>query len=107
VVTMDDEHTVIPHGRVLVRDGRIVAVWQGPLPPEGMEVGDASAVRVGPQDLLFPGLLNLHSHPRENHLHAWPAPSSHVLPAQGKAGTDPYANRYQWGGAGSPTGPPE
>src|SRR3989442_1926344 len=25
VVTMDDLHTVIPHGRVLVHDGRIVA----------------------------------------------------------------------------------
>ena len=100
VVTMDEDHTVIPHGRVLVRNERIVAVWQGPLPPEGVEVGDASVVRAGPQDLLFPGLINLHSHPRENHLHAWPAPSSHALPAQGKAGTDPYANRYQWGGDG-------
>jgi len=62
-VTMDDEHTVIPHGRVLVRDGRIVGVWQGPLPPEGVEVGEA------------------------------------------RTGNDPYANRYQWGGAGSPSAP--
>jgi len=107
VVTMDDEHTVIPHGRVLVRNGRIVAVWQGPAPPEGVTVGAASIVRAGPQDLLFPGLINLHSHPRENHLHVWPAPSSHAIPGQGKAGTDPYANRYQWGGAGAATAPPE
>jgi 5-methylthioadenosine/S-adenosylhomocysteine deaminase len=107
VVAMDDEHTIIPHGRVLVRDGRIVGVWQGPLPPEGVEVGEARIVRAGPQDLLFPGLINLHDHPRENMLHSWPAPSSHALPAQGKAGTDPYANRYQWGGAGSPSAPPE
>lgn len=107
IVTMDDEHTVIPHGRVLVRDGRIVAVWQGPTPPEGVSIGEASVVRAGPQDLLFPGLINLHSHPRENMLHAWPAPSSHSLLAQGKAGIDPYANRYQWGAAGSPTAPPE
>ena len=70
VVTMDDEHTVIPHGSVLVRNERIVAVWQGPRPPEGVEVGAASVVRAGPQDLLFPGLINLHNHPRENHLHA-------------------------------------
>jgi len=107
VVTMDDNHTVIPHGRVLVREGRIVAVWQGPEPPEGVAVGEASVVRAGPQDLLFPGLINLHNHPRENHLHAWPAPSSHAIPAQGKTGTDPYANRYQWGAAGSTTAPPE
>jgi cytosine/adenosine deaminase-related metal-dependent hydrolase len=107
VVTMDDEHTVVPHGRVLVRNERIVAVWRGPTPPDGVWVGDASVIRAGPQDLLFPGLINLHNHPRENHLHAWPAPSSHALPAQAKAGTDPYANRYQWGAAGSSTAPPE
>jgi 5-methylthioadenosine/S-adenosylhomocysteine deaminase len=107
VVTMDDARTVIPHGRVLVRDGRIAAVWQGPTPPDGVVVGEASVVETGPQDLVFPGLINLHNHPRENHLHAWPSPSSHALPAQGKAGTDPYANRYQWGATGSPTAPPE
>ena len=106
VVTMDDTHTVVPRGNVLVRDGRIVAVWQGPTPP-GVVVGDASVVHAAPQDLVFPGLINLHSHPRENHLHTWPPPSSHALPNQGKAGTDPYANRYQWGAAGSQTAPPE
>jgi predicted amidohydrolase YtcJ len=64
VVTMDDEHTVIPHARVLVRDGRIAAVWRGPTPPAGVTIGDASVVRAGPQELLFPGLINLHGHPR-------------------------------------------
>jgi cytosine/adenosine deaminase-related metal-dependent hydrolase len=107
VVTMDDRHTVLPDGRVLVRDGRIVAVWSGPQAPEGVAIGDASVITAGPGDLLFPGLINLHSHPRFNVLHAWPAPSSHAIPAQGKAGTDPYANRYQWGAASSPTRPPE
>ena len=53
VVTMDDEHTVIPHGRVLVRNERIVAVWQGPLPPEGIEVGDASVVQRRPAGSPF------------------------------------------------------
>lgn len=103
VVTMDDDHTVIPHGRVLVRAGRIVAVWGGPIPPDGVDIGDASLVEAGPQDLVFPGLINLHSHLVENHLHAWPAPSSHTLPGQAKAGTDAYANRYQW----NTTSPPE
>jgi cytosine/adenosine deaminase-related metal-dependent hydrolase len=107
VVTMNDSHTVIPHGRVLVRDGRIVAVWSGPTPPEGVGVGEASVVEAGPQDLLFPGLINLHDHPREDFLHVWPAPSSHAIPAQGKGGPDAYANRYQWGATGSPTAPPE
>ena len=107
VVTMDDNHTVIPHGRVLVRQGRIVAVWRGPQAPDGVSIGDASVIEAGPQDLLFPGLINLHSHPRENFLHVWPSPSSHAIPAQGKAGTDPYANRYQWGATGTATAPPE
>ncbi len=104
---MDDDHTVIPHGRVLVRDGGIVAVWGGPTPPEGVVVGAASVVEAGPQDLVYPGLINLHDHPREDHLHLWPAPVSHAIPAQAKAGTDPYANRYQWGATGAAAAPPE
>jgi 5-methylthioadenosine/S-adenosylhomocysteine deaminase len=96
VVTMNDEHTVIPHGRVLVRDGRIVAVWAGPQAPTGVEVGDARVIAAGPQDLLFPGLIDLHDHPREDFLEAWLPPAADAIPAQGKAGGDPYANRYQW-----------
>jgi hypothetical protein len=42
VVTMDDRHTVVPHGSVLVRDGRIVAVWSDPNPPARVAIGDAS-----------------------------------------------------------------
>jgi 5-methylthioadenosine/S-adenosylhomocysteine deaminase len=106
VVTMDDRHTVIPHGSVLVRAGRIVAVWSGPRPPAGVAIGDASVVHAGPQDLLYPGLINLHSHPDDNVLPTWLPPSSHAIPQQGKAGTDPYANRSQWGGS-SATSPPE
>ncbi len=107
IVTMDDAHTVVPHGRVLVRDGRIVAVWSGPQPPDGVAVGDATVIDAGPPDLLFPGLINLHSHPAHNVLQAWLPPRSHGIPTQGKAGTDPYANRYQWGAGGSATSPPE
>jgi 5-methylthioadenosine/S-adenosylhomocysteine deaminase len=106
VVTMDDRHSVVPHGSVLVRNGRIVAVWAGAV-PEGVNAGDASVIALGRDDLVFPGLINLHSHPSFNHLHAWPAPASHAVPAQGKAGTDPYANRYQWGGAAPANAPPE
>jgi cytosine/adenosine deaminase-related metal-dependent hydrolase len=107
VVTMDDNHTVIPFGRVLVRNGQIVAVWSGAKPPQGVTVGNASVVQAGPQDLLFPGLINLHDHPAFDVLEPWLPPSSDALPAQGKAGTDPYANRYQWGASGSATSSPE
>jgi hypothetical protein len=94
VVTMDDAHDVIPHGNVLVRNGRVVSVWRGPRPPPGVSVGDASVVDAGPQELVFPGLINLHDHPSFDFLDPWLPPSSHAIPAQGKAGTDPYANRY-------------
>jgi 5-methylthioadenosine/S-adenosylhomocysteine deaminase len=107
VVTMDDAHTVIPHGRVLIRDGQIVAIWRGPKPPADIQIGAATVIEAGADDLLFPGLINLHDHPLENFLHAWPPPATHAIPDQGKAGTDPYANRYQWGGGSSTTSPPE
>ena len=64
-------------------------------------------IEAGPQDLLFPGLINLHDHPSFDFLERWLPPSSNAIPAQGKAGTDPYANRYQWGAAGSSTASPE
>jgi 5-methylthioadenosine/S-adenosylhomocysteine deaminase len=105
IVTMDDAHTVIPHGRVLVRDGRIVSTWAGPEPPEGIDPGDAQVITAGPHDLLFPGLINLHSHPDEGVIQAWLPPKSHAIATQGKAGTDPYANRYQWNS--DATAPPE
>lgn len=109
VVTMDGEHSVIPDGSVLVRRGQIVAVWQDQVPPEGVALGNPSVIEAGPQDLLFPGLINLHNHLRFNHLHVWPTPSSHAIREVGKGGTDPYANRYQWGAGGDPFGfqPPE
>jgi 5-methylthioadenosine/S-adenosylhomocysteine deaminase len=103
VVTMDARHDILPAGSVLVRDGRIVAVWSGTRPPRGVAVGNASVVRAGPLDLLFPGLINLHDHPSFDMLPVWLPPSSDAQPAVGKAGTDPYANRYQWGADGSPT----
>jgi cytosine/adenosine deaminase-related metal-dependent hydrolase len=107
IVTMDARHDVIPFGSVLVRDGKIVAVWSGPRPPRGVTVGNASVVEAGPSDLLFPGLINLHDHPSFDALPVWLPPSSDAQPAVGKAGTDPYANRYQWGADGSPTASPE
>jgi len=106
VVTMDDAGTVIPHGNVLVRDGKIVAVWQGSRLPHGTTVGQAVEIDLGPGAMIFPGLINLHNHPTYGMLPLWPPPSSHVQVNLGRPlGTEPYANRYQWGtmlGQGSP-----
>ena len=105
VVTMDDLHTVIPDGQVLVRAGRIAALWSGPFPPAGVAIGDPAIIDASPDDLLFPGLINLHDHPSEDFLYLALPPADDAIPAQGKSGTDPYANRYQWNSPA--TMPPE
>jgi 5-methylthioadenosine/S-adenosylhomocysteine deaminase len=99
VVTMDNQHTVIEDGRVLVRNDRIIATWRGERPPAGTSVGNAIVLDLGPSALIFPGMINLHNHPTYNMLRLWPAPSSDVQPSLGRPfGTEPYANRYQWNG---------
>jgi cytosine/adenosine deaminase-related metal-dependent hydrolase len=96
VVTMDDAHTIVPNGRVLVRDGVIVAVWSGATPP-GVDTRDARIVR---GTYVFPGLINLHDHPSYDVLPLWPPPSSHNQPTVGRVtGHEPYDNRYQWSAA--------
>src|SRR5262249_12224132 len=97
VVTMDDFHSVIEDGSVLVRDDRIVAVWRGKKPPAGTDLGNAAVLDFGPSALIFPGMINLHDHPTFDALRLWPVPSSQIQPALGRPlGTEPYANRYQW-----------
>src|SRR5215204_6688621 len=105
VVTMDDAHTVIPEGRVLVRAGLIVAVWSGPDPPVGIDLAGVKTVAAGARGLIFPGLINLHDHPAYNVVPLWPPPSSHRQPDQGRpTGREPYDNRYQW--SSTPRPPP-
>lgn len=96
VVTMDGRHSVLHNGQVLVRSGQIAAVWQGSQPPTGLDIGHPSVIEADPDDLLFPGLINLHDHPSEDFLYLVLPPSSDAITSQGKSGTDPYANRYQW-----------
>ena len=101
VVTMDARRTILHNGSVLVRDGKIVATWQGENAPQGVPIDDALLIEFGPKALIFPGLLNLHDHPTFDMLPLWPAPSSHVETGLGRpSGTEPYANRYQWNTVG-------
>jgi 5-methylthioadenosine/S-adenosylhomocysteine deaminase len=107
VVTMDAAGTVLHDGSVLVRNGKIVATWQGADTPQGVAIGKAVVIDLGPKALILPGLINLHNHPTYDMLEVWPAPSSHVQAALGRPlGTEPYANRYQWNKVGV-TSPPE
>ncbi len=107
IVTMDDQHDILEHGSVLVRNDRIVSVWTGERPPDGTPIGSAVIVDLGPSALIYPGMINLHNHPTYNMLRLWPPPSSHVQSMLGRPlGTEPYANRYQWNNV-SQTSPPE
>ena len=104
VVTMNDSRDVLPQGRVLVRDGRIMAIWDGPAPPAGVDLDSVDRAVLGPNAYIYPGLINLHDHPLNSVLPVWHTPSAHVQAASGRpTGTEPYANRYQW----SVDSPPE
>jgi cytosine/adenosine deaminase-related metal-dependent hydrolase len=97
IVTMDSAGSILRNGSILIRNNKIVAIWQGPAAPIGTQVGGAIDVYLGDDALIFPGLINLHNHASYDALDLWPAPSSHVQAALGRPrGTEPYANRYQW-----------
>jgi len=102
IVTMNASRDVIDDGRILVRDGRVVAVWRGVKPPDGVSTAAARRVDLGARAYIYPGLINLHDHPFFAALPLWQTPSSHQQPSLGRPeGTEPYANRYQWNQAGA------
>src|SRR5262245_9081632 len=99
VVTMNATRDVMENGHVLVRNGRIAAIWRGERPPDGVSLDGVLRPRLGAHPLIFPGLINLHDHPFYDALPLWQTPSSHVQPALGRpTGLEPYANRGQWRG---------
>lgn len=107
VVTMDAGRTVHPVGNVLVRDGRIAAIWSGRGVPREIDTRGAVVVDPGPGTYIYPGLINLHDHPTYAALPMWVPPSSHAQPDRGRpAGTEPYGHRYDWNIV-SVTSPPE
>jgi hypothetical protein len=102
IVTMNAARDVIHNGHILVRDGRIAAIWQGGRVPDGVDVTGAQRVPLGKDAYVYPGLINLHDHPFYDMLPLWQPPASHQQPAVGRPlGSEPYANRYQWN-AGPP-----
>lgn len=56
VMTMDDAHTVLPRGDVLVRDGRVAEIGVDLPVPEDAHVIDASG------GILMPGMVDTHRH---------------------------------------------
>jgi 5-methylthioadenosine/S-adenosylhomocysteine deaminase len=97
IVTMNPSREVIRAGRVLVRGGRITAMWRGANPPADVDLTGVVRAPLGQHAYIYPGLINLHDHPFFDVLPLWQTPSSHRQPALGRPlGTEPYANRYQW-----------
>src|SRR5689334_19613455 len=97
VVTMNADRDVIHNASVLVRGGRIAAIWQGGNRPDGINLAGVVRVPLSPHAIIYPGLINLHDHPFFDMLPLWRPPSSHQQPQAGRPlGTEPYANRYQW-----------
>ena len=56
VLTMDDNHTVLPDADVLVVDARIAAVGPSLQVPEGTQEIDASG------GIIMPGMIDTHRH---------------------------------------------
>ncbi len=82
---MNAAREVIQHGYVLVRDGRIAAVWKGAHPPDGVDLSGVVRVPLGRRAHIYPGLINLHDHPFYDVLPLWQPPSSHRQPELGQA----------------------
>jgi hypothetical protein len=82
VVTMDSQLSVIPNGRVLILNQKIVAVLKATDPlPAGFNA--ATTVIIDTGGYIMPGLIDLHNHVEFNMLPVWKVPKL-------------YSNRYQW-----------
>ena len=82
VVTIDSQMTVIPNGRVLIRNQKIMAVLKSTdaLPAD---FSGPSTVTIDTDGYILPGLIDLHNHVEFNALPLWKVPKL-------------YSNRYQW-----------
>jgi len=67
VLTMDDQHTVLPKGDVLVVDGKIAEVGVGLSVPDGTKEIDASG------GIIMPGMVDTHRHMWQTAMRAYGA----------------------------------
>lgn len=79
LVTMDDRLGVVPNGRVVIADGRILAVLRPgePLPPQARGFPAVSV-----RGYVYPGLVNPHNHLAFGALPAWEVPDVHGRPLE-------------------------
>ena len=94
VVTMENENSVLNQGNVLVRDGKIQAVWSSSTsPPPTADLTNAKMIETN--GTIYPGLIDLHNHMHYNHIPLWDF-DVHLSEGQ-RSDEGGYTNRYQWG----------
>ena len=90
VVTMNNEADVINDGHVLVRDGKIEAVWGGDNIPQNVDLTGVQIVDTN--GTIYPGLIDAHNHMHYNHIPLW----DFEVHTSTKSEEGGYSNRNQW-----------
>ncbi|MGB1524832.1 MAG: lamin tail domain-containing protein [Candidatus Poseidoniaceae archaeon] len=90
VVTMNSEVDVINDGHVLVRDGKIEAVWGGDNIPQNVDLTGVQIVDTN--GTIYPGLIDAHNHMHYNHIPLW----DFEVHTSTKSEEGGYSNRNQW-----------
>ena len=90
VVTMNTEEDVINDGNVLVRDGKIEAVWGGDNIPQNVDLTGVQIVDTN--GTIYPGLIDAHNHMHYNHIPLW----DFEVHTSTKSEEGGYSNRNQW-----------
>ena len=90
VVTMNTEDAVINDGSVLIRNGKIDAVWSGQNIPQNVDLTGVPIVETN--GTIYPGLIDTHNHMHYNHIPLWDF-EVHTSVQSEEGG---YSNRNQW-----------
>ena len=90
IVTMNTEDDVINDGHVLVRDGKIEAVWGGDNIPQNVDLTGVQIVDTN--GTIYPGLIDAHNHMHYNHIPLW----DFEVHTSTKSEEGGYSNRNQW-----------
>ena len=89
VVTMNAEADVINEGNVLIRGGKIEAVWGDQIPAN---VDLTNVPIIDTNGTIYPGLIDSHNHMHYNHIPLW----DFEVHTSSKSEEGGYSNRNQW-----------
>ena len=86
---MNAEADVINEGNVLIRDGKIEAVWGDQIPAN---VDLTNVPIIDTNGTIYPGLIDSHNHMHYNHIPLW----DFEVHTSSKSEEGGYSNRNQW-----------